>query len=288
MYRWHRYSRSILHWQGFDHIEILPPVDSGDYIVCLQQLIRRHEINVLIPTSEAELRFFALNSPDFFSWGVTCILPNAKALTVGFDKYQTYKHLVSYGFPAPWTAPVSELRSGPQNLPCILKSREGCGSSSVITVNSRELCTAYASLYSDYIWQELIPSTLGEFTCGLYRCVDKTSRCVIFKRRLNGGLTGYGEVVRNKVIEETCLALADSLDLYGSINVQLRLLNKSTPMIFEINPRFSSTVRMRDSIGFQDLIWSIQEQYLGEKPGDFKEVDQVSIKFARRLEEYRL
>ena len=35
-------------------------------------------------------------------------------------------------------------------------------------------------------------------------------------------------------------------------------------MVFEINPRFSSTVGMRHKVGFSDLIWSIQETVLGE------------------------
>ena len=58
------------------------------------------------------------------------------------------------------------------------------------------------------------------------------------------------------------MQIAESLDLFGSINIQLRLVEKEGPMVFEINPRFSSTVGMRHMIGFSDLIWSIEEQYL--------------------------
>jgi carbamoyl-phosphate synthase large subunit len=32
-------------------------------------------------------------------------------------------------------------------------------------------------------------------------------------------------------------------------------------MIFEINPRFSSTVLMRNYLGFTDLLWSIEEKF---------------------------
>ena len=32
-------------------------------------------------------------------------------------------------------------------------------------------------------------------------------------------------------------------------------------MIFEINPRFSSTVLMRNYLGFTDLLWSLQEKF---------------------------
>ena len=55
-----------------------------------------------------------------------------------------------------------------------------------------------------------------------------------------------------------CKHIANEVSLLGSMNVQLRLTNEG-PRIFEINPRFSSTVLMRHLIGFQDLIWTIND-----------------------------
>jgi len=39
-------------------------------------------------------------------------------------------------------------------------------------------------------------------------------------------------------------------------------------VIFEINPRFSSTVMFRHLLGFKDLIWSINE-IAGKEVGDY-------------------
>ena len=52
--------------------------------------------------------------------------------------------------------------------------------------------------------------------------------------------------------------LAEKLHLIGSINVQLRM-RENDPVVFEINPRFSSTVLFRHLFGFKDLEWSIQD-----------------------------
>ena len=41
------------------------------------------------------------------------------------------------------------------------------------------------------------------------------------------------------------------IDFFGPANFQL-ILTKKGPMIFEINPRFSSTVLMRNYLGFTD------------------------------------
>lgn len=42
------------------------------------------------------------------------------------------------------------------------------------------------------------------------------------------------------------------------MNVQLRLTDHG-PRVFEINPRFSSTVLMRHRLGFSDVLWAIDE-----------------------------
>lgn len=55
-----------------------------------------------------------------------------------------------------------------------------------------------------------------------------------------------------------CMRIAEGLNLHGSMNVQLRLTDKG-PRVFEINPRFSSTVLMRHRLGFSDVIWAIEE-----------------------------
>ena len=50
------------------------------------------------------------------------------------------------------------------------------------------------------------------------------------------------------------------MNLKGSINIQLRI-HKEVPMVFEINPRFSSTILFRHLLGFKDLEWSINELF---------------------------
>jgi len=42
------------------------------------------------------------------------------------------------------------------------------------------------------------------------------------------------------------------------MNVQLRLTDVG-PRVFEINPRFSSTVLMRHRMGFTDVLWMLDE-----------------------------
>ena len=55
-----------------------------------------------------------------------------------------------------------------------------------------------------------------------------------------------------------CEVIAKGLDLRGSMNIQLRLTDKG-PRVFEINPRFSSTVLMRHRLGYTDVLWALDE-----------------------------
>ncbi|MEY3501426.1 MAG: hypothetical protein RL308_3099, partial [Bacteroidota bacterium] len=111
----------------------------------------------------------------------------------------------------------------------------------------------------DFIVQEFLDGDREEYTCGLFRSKSGVVRTIILKRELMGGFTGYAEIVKNTDIENLLTKISDKLNLIGSINVQLRLTQKG-PVVFEINPRFSSTVRFRHLLGFKDVEWSIEDK----------------------------
>jgi carbamoyl-phosphate synthase large subunit len=56
-------------------------------------------------------------------------------------------------------------------------------------------------------------------------------------------------------------------------------------MIFEINQRFSSTVLFRHLLGFEDLIWSI-EDVLGQEINNYLDDNQIGRKFYKGFSEY--
>jgi carbamoyl-phosphate synthase large subunit len=230
----------------------------------LSDYLSQEDIDVFIPTSEAELRWLVESQNILDDLPSHCLMASANAMRVGFDKFLTYQHLTTNGFPAPWASIVSESDMGAPEIPCILKSRTGAGNSSVFYIDDHEKSRYFQKLFPHYIWQQFLPLSKGEFTCGVYRCLNGSTRVIAMRRRLSSGVTSFAEVINNPLIDSLCINIAESLDLFGSINVQLRLVENLGPMVFEINPRFSSTVGMRHSIGFTDLIWSIEEQFLGK------------------------
>jgi carbamoyl-phosphate synthase large subunit len=193
------------------------------------------------------------------------ITASSLAMEVGFDKFKTAEFLKEKGLPFPKTVLAKSWKEI-ENFPVILKTKSGSGSKDIYKINSKEdFFSHMRKTTDDYIIQEFLSNDYGEFTCGVFRSTDKEIRTQIFKRELVGGFSGYGEVIENNLITNLLEEIAIKLDLLGSINVQLRM-NENLPMVFEINPRFSSTVLFRHLFGFKDLEWTIKDK-LGEDLG---------------------
>jgi carbamoyl-phosphate synthase large subunit len=245
----------------FDAVEIIPRATDEGYLEALRSLAAREQAEAIVVTSEPELRFFAGLGDKSKTIGLPLVMANPKAMEVGFDKLATARFIESIGCDGPWTCAVES--GAPLSLPCILKGRTGAGSRAVFIVKDPALVEPYSRIFGNFIWQEYIPGDQEEYTCGVYGCANGDIRTIILRRRLAGGLTGYAELVRNEAIEALCVRIARALDLKGSINIQLRLSPRG-PLVFEINPRFSSTVVFRHKLGFTDVLWSLHEQIRGE------------------------
>ena len=81
---------------------------------------------------------------------------------------------------------------------------------------------------------------------------------LVMLRRLIGGYTGWAKVIDDDSASQMCETIAKGLNLRGSMNIQMRLTSQG-PSVFEINPRFSSTVLMRHRIGSSDVLWALDE-----------------------------
>ena len=261
------------------------PVSHPAYLQTLEKFVADFDIDIVIPVSEVELRFFSNEKIFSIAGRAKLITASYRAMEVGFDKYKTFEFLKYANLPFPKTALAVDM-NGIDRFPVILKSRLGSGSKNIYRINSIKDFYRYTEYQTEkYLIQEYITDKKGEFTCGLYRGRNREVRFQIFKRELVGGFSGYGELVNNDTIGSLLIEIASKLDLIGSINVQLRM-DGNTPKVFEINPRFSSTVLFRHLFGFEDLIWSIND-LMGEEIGAYSP-PIAGGKFYKGYQEYIL
>jgi carbamoyl-phosphate synthase large subunit len=237
-----------------DCLEIVPAASAPDYRSAIQTVITKYAVDMFIPMSEPELG--ALYPFNALFPGVQWITAGADVVAAGLDKFATVQALNKLDLSFPWTIPVRE--GIPNAYPCILKNRYGSGSRAVFRIENAEDSEYFGKRYPDAIYQELLEPADREVTCAVYRKFDGEILCLQMLRRLNGGFTGWAKIIDDEQTSKMCERIAEGLDLRGSMNVQLRLTNKG-PRVFEINPRFSSTVLMRHRMGFSDVLWAIEE-----------------------------
>lgn len=253
-----------------DRFCLVPKASAPDYLRTIAELVRAHRVDTIIPMTEPELAATLPVSEAIP--GVKWITAGERVVRTGLDKLETARALAGMGIPVPWTRPVSE--GPPVAYPCILKNRSGSGSRAVFTVAGREDADYLAKRYPDAVFQELLEPADREVTCAVYRRRNGEVSTLLMLRRLMGGFTGWARVIEDQEASRMCEAIAQGLDLRGSMNVQLRLTDKG-PRVFEINPRFSSTVLMRHRLGFTDVLWALDEAE--GKPVAFPELPQGRI-----------
>jgi carbamoyl-phosphate synthase large subunit len=236
-----------------DTFELVPRPLRGDYKESILRLIEKFKADLFIPNSEAELE-------TVVEWGneiqgariLTC---GKEVVKVGVNKKITSEALESLGIEGPWTVDGQEK---PLNYPCVMKPTKGSGSRNIFQIDNCEDAMFFRKKFPLSIFQELLVPNFGEVTCGVYRKKTGEINVLSMLRRLTGGFTSWFRVIDDTNVKQVCAKIADKLKLVGSMNVQLMLTEKG-PMVFEINPRFSSTIEMRDLIGFKDVLWALND-----------------------------
>ena len=240
-----------------DKYLVSPPAEDFNFLRWIKQTISDHGITVVIPASDAEV--VALLETDDI--GASVVGPSKSAVDISKDKLLTANFFSENEIDGPQTQDI--LSAAPTSYPVIVKPRSGRGSRDIYICNDIEELESLRQNFPQSIVQEMLTPADSEMTCAVYRSEISGTRVLVMNRRLSGGTTSWIRVVKDDRISRYCEKIAECLNLRGSINVQL-IDTAEGPKAFEINGRFSSTVAMRDQLGFCDLHWSIQDQVFGK------------------------
>jgi carbamoyl-phosphate synthase large subunit len=229
-----------------------PPASSSQYLPFLKDTYKTFTPDVFIPTSDSEIVALRDQGNQEFP---NILLPNPMAVHVFKDKLTTFEYLKSIGVPVPWTIPLDQFQDKDQRV--IVKPRIGRGSHRVFRIDSATELPGNLN-YTDFIAQELLEPADAEVTAAVYRSREGEIRILQLRRKLVGGSTSWCEVIFDREADRQIRLVAEELDLWGPINVQF-MLTKDGPRIFEVNARLSSTIQIRHSMGYTDLIWWMKE-----------------------------
>jgi carbamoyl-phosphate synthase large subunit len=247
----------------------------NNYLTSLSRNFKEHKIEAFIPMSQLELEFFANLESTIFQTifdNVKYIGLDKSILKIFLDKQETEIYLNKAGFTTPQTFKVEELEE--KNFPVIVKPRFGSGSKGIFKCENLNEVNSALLFSKEPIIQQFIDTDDSEFTVGIFSNRIET-KVISFRRKISGsGATTWARHEVHESIINLGLRIAKELNLYGSLNVQLRIKN-GLLYIFEINPRFSSTVLIRSQLGFNDVAWSL---------GDFSTFESFDSKMESNSE----
>ncbi len=241
----------------FDQIYKVPLASSKKYYKIISRISK--SINLIIPSTEKEIFFFSKNKEKF----QTKILVNdKKILDIFSNKLKTQKFLKKNfnHFSLNLSSQLSEININKISLPFFLKKKSGSGNQNYKVIKNKfDLNELRLYKKKEWVIEEYLNKNSDEYTCSIIR-IKNLEKIIIFKRKLHKlGHTIFAKQFENQEIERDLLLIAEKINLNGVINIQFKIQNNQIK-IFDINPRLSSTIKMRDLLGFKDCLWWINEK----------------------------
>ena len=248
-----------------DKAYVIPAGNDEQFIDVVKNIILKEHVDVFVPLVDEEiLKSYELKKvfPD-----LNILLPEYDFSKIVLDKWQLIKNLKKFNIPCPKTSLASEICKDLE-YPIIMKPRRGRGSRNVMEIKSRKQIDAYKSLFNlsedKILIQEKIKGK--EFTVSVVVNRNGDVLAVVPKEVIcKRGVTITAVTRQNSTIQNLCIELQKKLKANGPFNVQLILRDDGIPVIFETNPRYSTTIALTMAAGVNEIDILIENQhYSGE------------------------
>jgi carbamoyl-phosphate synthase large subunit len=248
--------------------QAIPTIDEH-YIDWLCGIIKKHQVDMIIPGIEADMIAWNNNRTQLRQAGATLLLNNPGLVDLCSDKWKFYDALRGTGsnlaIETRLEGAFEELHKA-FGLPFLLKPRRGFASKGIVRVDSEDVFTKHQNeLGSVLMAQPIVGTDSEEYTVSAF--FDKDSRlcCSMgLKRRLSTvGFTEKAEVDMPQGAEAAIRALGEVFKPVGPTNFQFRVQEGQLKLL-EINPRISSATSIRTAFGYNESVMSV-EYFLHDK-----------------------
>jgi len=247
--------------KDIDHFYVAPFASEEElFLKFVLDLCRKHDIELIIPSTEQELKVLSNNRELFENNNIELLINSSYIIDTFLDKFKTIDFFIENGISYPRTFRVDNIKEQLE-FPLILKLIESSGGKGVFIINDTLDLEYYTRRYPNSIIQEHIGEEDQEYTVGVFSDGISTYS-IAFQRQLGlGGLSKKARLVSDDKLDQLVKHIAKAANLKGSINIQLRRDEHGNYIPFEINPRLSSTLAFREYFGFSDLKWWIDLMY---------------------------
>ncbi|MBO8139986.1 MAG: ATP-grasp domain-containing protein [Thermosipho sp. (in: Bacteria)] len=214
------------------------------------EIISKHNVDIVIPSNEKSVEFFAKNIEKF---NIPIVVPDVKSYEICLDKSKTLQFADRLGVRVPKTFVFKNFDEFKKNIdkinifPVVLKPKKSSGSRGIIYVNSRNellevLNEEYVKKYEFPLIQEYIP--LGGRAIGASFLYYKGEEVLGFcHQRIreyppDGGPSTLAVSVYNEEALSIGRKLLDNLNWNGLAMVEFKENPRNSELVLmEINPR---------------------------------------------------
>jgi carbamoyl-phosphate synthase large subunit len=250
---------------------LVPAASSPDYIESIIKACNYNDVRAVFCGSDDELLALASAKDAIESrTGTKLLTGSLGALAIARDKRATYEFCRANGLPCtPSSLPESrDVFAKEFGFPLVVKPREGYGSLHFYIAKNNEEIDSAISAIEKAGWRPLVQKYLAgdEFTTGV--TIDRNCRYVMssisIRKIVKHGQTYKAFIDDYHDVRRSAEDVALKLGACGPVNVQARMEGDS-PMVFEINPRFSATCPMRTAAGVNEPDVVFRNIVLGEE-----------------------
>ncbi|MDR1498654.1 MAG: ATP-grasp domain-containing protein [Puniceicoccales bacterium] len=231
----------------------------------IKAICTAHRVNLLVPTIDTELPFFANNVGFFNDNGVFVAISSPQVVNMARDKLKFLHFLTGKNISAPngGSASLTSAQLDALPWPCIFKPRDGSRSIGIVRANTPNEVPENI-LNEKYIWQEYWRGK--EFTINFFINRFGQCKCVIPHERVEvrDGEVSKGITRRIPAIEQQTFRLAEQLSAIGArgaLCVQAIARNDDKFIFFELNARFGGGYPLAHNAGAHFAQWLIEDTF---------------------------
>jgi carbamoyl-phosphate synthase large subunit len=212
---------------------VLPEVENQSYTTRLFEIISKHNIGILMPSSGYDIYNFSRNKVKLLERGAVAVVSDEDVMEKCRDKMETFTFL-SQKFASPYTTvdPNKIIE-----FPLIAKPRFGKGSKGVMKIDNDDDLKYVQSKNDNLIFQEYLPGT--EYTIDVLSDLEGEPIIAVPRIRLQtkAGISTIGKIVKDDSISETCKSIAKYLKIIGPCCIQMKETKDGILKVVEVNPR---------------------------------------------------
>lgn len=225
----------------------VPLATDPNYLSELLGICDTERVRLAVPTIDDELAPFGASRDAFGAMGILAACSPEETALICNDKYLTCRHLRSRDVDAA-ASYLPDALPATLTFPLFVKPRGGRGGVNAFAVRNRRELDFFLGYVEDPVIQEFLSGP--EYTLDVMCNFDGTPLSIVPRERvvIRAGVIDRGRTVKSDALITLAERVCGALSFGGPLNIQCRMRG-ATPVVFEINPRFSGGIPLTIASG---------------------------------------